>query len=1062
MTPELAEAIEVFRELGWEGAPLDRAPDLPIGTPEQQRRAREGLRRGEWGHFGQIGENTFTWVSDVQVDAAMLGLFAIRVGVDARRALDVAPSWHASDDRVLQRIVSARGQEFAARFVELGGVRFRDMVVRLVVDEELPVPEVLDYLEPWSWLVEAALRDGGEVHGTHRFADHARAAVAVGLGCTAALPTVFPEGVRRGWLDRDEAVALAFTALDSAVRPGDRKGWAKILVDDLAVTDHEMLARADALAALLATGEAPLVESFGVRLLGVVPDDLLPDVLAASLTARTKKALRAVLAAAAVRRPPPTLVGELLPFLAPLVADGDKALAAAARKVVDAWGADPVEVVAEVPVASGRWQPTPRVWEVPHFEVGEVTPEALTDAAAILVARREMGVDVAAERFLALANQVARADRHAAQRALRGVPDDAELGMRAVAAWAAGDPVRPDERRPEGPLHGRLVSVMHRLGELPNLLSTPSRDDLRLDPSDLVERLGAYRDERVDAVEADALLAILRLDPALLTDAARTQLKRSKVRARTSDGRRMRRPVGALALAYVADRVHEPEVVLHGVTRQWTARRIVPPASLKEFPPRLQLADHNDEVLALWPQWEMVPAWALGGNLWPRPGLAWRQLVRRASPLSPGAAINLLGALRNTESRIAADVALAVREAWERGLLLPGTADVRFLDWSVVLTHVAALAAALAEIAEDGLASVVWPVYDDLLTASLAATRLAAGTAEVAEAMRDLVPEALAAVASGVADESVLAVPGLRALASRGGSSRAVVAAREAVALLPAREPAAVPRAAEPVPEVDLSAVWPEGAGALPAVPDGARLTAEWEDPTAGTRMLAFDLVLPDAPGKVFRVVKGWTYDLETEGQCEARDGGARVYLYWDGSRLAVSEHRDRVHAGPGPLQLAGPTPPLTTSMVAVAVGMVGQDGDRGATGERLLEQLVRTNRIGAAAVRIAMGQLLTQADVSPARLVRVVEKRPHLLPTLWPLLTEPIRVAGLAGGPPPRWLNQVLVIATAHASTMRAAAETGRLPEDVATWPGLAELAARPGTSAALEKARSLQTLLS
>ncbi len=414
-----------------------------------------------------------------------------------------------------------------------------------------------------------------------------------------------------------------------------------------------------------------------------------------------------------------------------------------------------------------------------------------------------------------------------------------------------------------------------------------------------------------------------------------------------------------------------------------------------------------------------------------------------------------------------------MREAWERGLLRPGEADVRYLDWTAAgPTQLAALAAALVELAEDGLASVVWPVLDDVLTASLAATRLAAGTAEVAEAMRGLAPEALAAVASGLADERVLDVPGLRALAGRGGSSRAVVAAREAVALLPVREPAAAPRAAAPTPQVDLSALWPEGAGALPAVPDGALLTAAWEDPTAGTKMLAFDLVLPDVPDKVYRVVKGWTYDLENEGQCKAVERAAgetprpgwegAVFLYWDGRRLAVSRDRDRVHGGPGPAQLAGPPPPLTTSMVAVAVGMVGQDGDRGFTGEHVLEQLVRRNLIGAAAVRVAMETLLAQADVSPARLVRVIEKRPHLLPTLWPLLTEPIRAAGRSNEPPPRWLNQILVVAIAHAPTMRAAAASGRLPEDVATWPGLAELAARPGRSAALEKARSLQTLLS
>lgn len=1084
MNPALAKAIEIFRELGWDGAPVERVPDLPIGTPEQQRLAREGLRSGDWGHFGAIGPNTVTWVSDVGVDPHLLGLFAIRVGVDARRAVELAPNARDVDDEVLLACLLPRGPQFAVDFVRRTCLRewrrsdrssspYGPVSVRLADLHDLPVPAEVGYLLDWTVVAGWALGEDVEIvppraappseaEVRRRYLPHVRAAVAAGVAGTGALPGVIAAGVRRGWIERAEALSLAFAALDAAARPSDRKAWSALTVSGLEVTDIELLDEADALVAALSTGEAPVVEMFAPRLLGVVPDDLLGDVLVASLTARTKKALRAVLAAAAVRRPPAPLVDELVAVLEPLLVDRDKAVAAAARKVVQAWGAAPPDVVVETPVATGRWRATPPLWQVPRFELGEVTPEALTDAAALLVARREMGVDPAAERFLALANLVARRDREAARRALRGVPATWEAGMSPVAAWVAGRPAPVDEHGPAGPLHARLVGVLHRLGEVPCLLSTPSRDDLRIDPADLVDRLRMYDAAGVDAVEADVLVAVLRLDPALLTDEARAALRKSKVRARTVTGRRMRPRIGALALDHLADPVREPELVLHGSGRRWTRRRITPPASLEAFPPRLQaIPDRSDEILALWPHWQHLPAWGLAGNLWPVPGLAWRQLVRRAAPIGPSAAINLLGALRTKDGRIAAEVALAVREAWERGLLRPGDADVRYLDWALVPTQLAALASALLDLAEEGLASVVWPVLDDLVTSSLAAPRFVAGTAEVAEALRELVPEALAAVASGLADASVLDVPGLRALAARGGSSRAVVAARETVALLPVRA-SADPVPAQPAPDVDLSRSWPEDAGLLPAVPDGVRLTAQWQDPTAGTKMLAFDLVLPDLPDRVFRVVKGWTYDLETEGQCQARDGDATVYLYWDGTRVAVSGHRDRVHAEPGPLQLAGPTPPLTVSMVAVAVGMVGQDGDRGLVGEHLLEQLVRTNRIGAPAVRIAMGQLLGQADVSPARLVRVVEKRPHLLPTLWPVLTEPIRAAGLSDEPPPRWLNQVLVVATAHALILRAAAAAGRLPADAAAWPGLTELAARPGKSAALVKARSLQTLLS
>jgi hypothetical protein len=49
-----------------------------------------------------------------------------------------------------------------------------------------------------------------------------------------------------------------------------------------------------------------------------------------------------------------------------------------------------------------------------------------------------------------------------------------------------------------------------------------------------------------------------------------------------------------------------------------------------------------------------------------------------------------------------------VTEAWERGLLRPGVADVRLLDWSSKQpSHLAALAAALNGAARDGLLAVV-------------------------------------------------------------------------------------------------------------------------------------------------------------------------------------------------------------------------------------------------------------------------------------------------------------------------------------------------------------------
>ena len=267
--------------------------------------------------------------------------------------------------------------------------------------------------------------------------------------------------------------------------------------------------------------------------------------------------------------------------------------------------------------------------------------------------------------------------------------------------------------------------------------------------------------------------------------------------------------------------------------------------------------------------------------------------------------------------------------------------------------------------------------------------------------------------------------------------------------MLPAR---AVVVPAEPEPEpVDLDAIWPTDAGGPVAPDDGAVLTVRRQGST-----LAVDLVLPDRKDESFRVRSHWGgVCFRYDGRADAWAGEDHVHLRWDGVRIVVD---------PVPPTSTPPEAPrvLPVALVAAALALVAEDGPTAKIAYRTVHGMAERGRFGSAGVRSAMQTLLTQPEVSPARVIRALDSGPHLLPTLWPLLTEPIRVAGLSDEPPPRWLNQVLVVALAHAPTLRAAAAAGRLPGDVVTWPGLAELAARPGRSATLEKARSLQTLLS
>lgn len=1037
MTPELAAAVAIFRELGWEGEPLERAADLPLGTPTQQRLARKGLRRGDWGHFGATGPHTAAWVNDVEVDPDVLGLFAIRVGVDARRAVELAPSAHDIADELLLACLAPRGPAFAADFVRRACLRewrrsdrssspYGPVAVGLAALHDLPVPDAAGYLLDWTVVAAWALGEDAEIvpprpapppteQVERHFAEHVRAAVATGVSGTSPLPAVLAAGLRRGWLDRGEALSLAFAALDAAIRPSDRKAWAGAITDGLDLTDTELVARSDALVAVLSTGEAPVVEAFAPRLLATVADDLLPDVLGSALAARTKKSLLVVLKAAAQRRPSPELVGDLAGLVEPLAVGKDTAVAAAAAKVLDAWGAAHEPAEPEPTTARGWWQPTPDLWEVPRFDAGAASPEAVTDQAALLLGRPDNARDVENERLLVLANAVARRDVDAAGRALQGVPANPHATLHAVPAWLDGtlaaDPGWPPEV-------ARDVAVWLRLGELPSILSAPTWVDLRIDPLGLVERLEEYAAAGVDVAEPDLALAVGRVDRTLVTPELLDRLGRVAAPVRLPSGGLAPRTAGELVRDVLGGPAPEPgPVEVPGADRPYD-----------RYLPR------------------------------PSDGLAWRQLVRRADPLPSLMAVHLLALQRTPHARAAGDLAEAVTEAWQRGLLRPGVADVAHLRDRKGIAQVAAFAAVLLDLAREGMASVAWPVLDDLLASAVDGPRLSAGAAEAAEAMRELAPEVVAALGAGTAGPEALGVPGLRALATRSGSSRAVVAAREAVALLPDAPPpvheADPPASPEPV---DLDAVWPEGAGAAPAITDGSRLQIRTQD-RGGRRGRSFDvaIVLPGQPDRRLRVAPHWGGScFDHEGRLQAWDGEARVHLRWDGSRIVVD---------PVPPTSAVPDVPqvLPAGIIAAALAVSSQDGPHAMVQARSLGLLAERGRIGSAGLRAAMAIVLVDPAINPARLLRALEERPALVPSHWPLLTEPVRIAGETAGSPPRWLNRVLAVAIHHAPVLRAAASAGRLPADAAAWPGLAALAARPGRSATLEKARSLQTLLS
>ncbi|MCL2091908.1 MAG: hypothetical protein FWH11_12055 [Micrococcales bacterium] len=802
--PHLDEAIAIYKELGWLDAPHEAALTLPLGTAAQRDAALAGLVSGDWDEW-KDGRH----VSHIDVDAVKLWLFSVRVGVDAQRAA-ATMTWQVPDDLAFA-VVAERGPAFARTFVErirtfgrgalehhaaLGsGVR-----VRLVAHHRLPVPQNREYLKDWAAHAAATLT-GDTAHGARldeavireQFAEHVRAGTAVGLVGAGPFGRVVPAGVARGWLDRDAAVGLVLTSLDAATRPGDRKVWLRTWLDDLHVTNAEIVDRAEALVPLLASGEALVVERLAPVLVAGVGDDQLADVATAALTAPTKKALRVVLRALAARPRPSQAPRETLgPQVTALSVDPDPALARVAQKVVDSWELTAAAPAGQVTV-EGMWRPTPPVWTAPRFDHGDQTPEALTQAAAALSGRRDSEVvDVTVEKFLVLANAVARRDPELARTALRGVRRTFTAGLWHVESWVAG---RPCVTTRDDPLAARERAVFEQLGQVPCLLSEPSTVDLRVHPADLLARLQAYHEVGASASEADLFLALTRLDVSL----ADAGLGRLAVPVLVSPGVLMRAmdyqtgrstvlTAGEIASRYLADPAVEPVRTLADspqLPRPWRAQWSGP-ASLSDFRRRLSGESSNANRRAR--NSAVFPTWGDAVDFPPADrytGLRLRQLARRSAPLTPGAAVNVLVALRNVHAAAAPDVALALTEAWERGLLRPGVADVRYLDWVETPQALAATAQALGEAAHLGLLSVVWPVLDDLLVAATDAPRLLAGAAEVAQTVGALLPEVLHAVSTGLAGPDALALPGTRALAARKGSSQAVRAARAVIAHLP-------------------------------------------------------------------------------------------------------------------------------------------------------------------------------------------------------------------------------------------------------------------------------------
>lgn len=1095
MNTKLQDAVEIFKVLGWETVTEENVLQLPLGDAEQKKTALAGLKSGEWGEFAQINEHTYGWRSFISVDAGKLALFAIRVGVDAQRAASIAHGYWP----LFTAVIARRGAKYAADFIKYACVSsrrpsehsasaFGSEAVSLVDWLDLEIPQNVEYMKDWAVYAAAAmglkterfynetkLPEADKIK--RRFAEHMTAGVRVNTPATGPFGQVLPEGVKRGWLPRAHGLTLVFSALDAAVRPGDRKVWVQVL-DALSVTDEEICARTQALIPLLALGESAVAARLAPVLISHAEGELLCEVLLAAFSATTKKTRQLVLKTA-LNRPCPENTEQLTPWLSMLAEASDQRTAALAEKLMKQWGIAAVLSTEEKKGIQGLWRKTPPIWNAPPFELGEASPEALTELAAKLVNQAGVVHDVTAERFLAMVNEVAKHDAEAARMSLRGLRKDSSL-IDFVVGWVKQEnPVYGFDVEGEpakDPLHARDYMVSLHLGSLPCLLSTPSIVDLSVTVPDLTARLSLYEQAEAAVLESDLLLALTRLDIKTQTPETVKTLEKLTPSVVLQSGKRLSVTAGQAVLAYLKHPIKEPE--LPAESDYWSLEDLETVDSLAGFPNRF--GSFVDELFSIFPLWGDYALRCVrwDSEVYHERGLILRQVARRAAPLPPGASINLLAAQRSMAPDAAGDSLRAVTDAWERGLLRPGAADIARLDWCVSPpSNLAALAAAFDGIVLDGMLSVVWPILDALTGASLKAPRLLAGTAELAERMEAYLPAVQSAVEEGLAENTSLHLPQIRALAKRGGTSRAVNAAQRVAALLPPyAEPPQQEEAAAPVMEIPFDEIWSVDQEARPPIEDGVAITVDFVDPGAPTKLLLFTLTLPGISDRIFQVVKGgWFYDMEREGQCRAYPAAPhttgfmaeeknQVWLHWDAAQkaMAVCRHRGWAEGKDGPRNAAA-APELSLCLLTVLIGLLAQDGDAKYYAPRLLKACIKRGAVGAELVRKATQVLLKSPAVSPAKLGRVLEKDIKLLPVLWPILTESIKHAGALaakGDALPVWVNRILDISLRYAPYLAQAAILGLIPGEDAQWEGLSHIACAKSKSTAVAKAQRLEAV--
>ena len=1163
MASKLERAVEIYRSLGYEETAYENILSLEIGTKEEQGIARDGLKSGEWVQVKQLSENSYGFVPIIDVDLKKLAVFAVRIGVEAKRAANVI----GRGDEISLQAIMARGENYAIHFIsaaESGNRRAWEhslsvlgmLCLKLLHRMNLPIPESVEYMKDWATASSVILLgtkkdylfddsftlEKEEI--LRRFVEHIEKGISLSMPGTGPFPDLLFFGVENHLLSKEAAKEYIFDALYIAKRPGDRKAWVELL-DKLGCVEKDFLDRAENLIPLLGLGESPLIERFAPVLIENISEELLYPVLISCTSAKVKKTKKMLLNSV-LKREKLKSANDFAEWLSLYLQDEDKSIAGLAEKLALSWGLV-LEQEESTKELQGLWRESPKLWEVPRFSLGDKTAESLTDMVALLSERKECVEDLLFEQFLALANQIAYKNPEEAKISLAGIPNSDSGTLWTLGRWARGIETKSVEESRQRFWQGEkeIVKIEYRelltmrrellfrtMGQWPCLLSTPSFEDLSISIEDFLERLSLYRAEKFSYVsEPDLQLALTRLDMETFSKEDRggytDKLKEIDFKIQLPSGEFLQDEegkdilLGELIEAYLHDPYIEPDF-FPGETPYWKVE-LKMPESLKALPYRLSYS-HN-ALFSIFPNWGDYSLTAVHRDfeVYHGQGIIMRQLARRRKPLSKGALMNWIAVFGRLSDENAEEALKANREAWERGLLLPGIADISYLDWSGgELSNLANLAVAMDFMANEGMLSLLWKAACDAVEQSLKMPRILAGTAELVKFLRDYLDEVIFAVEKKLASKEALEMKAIRILAGKSGSSKAVSYAKEILEKLLSIEieqmqsdknaglrensgrkdhvalnedislindkglrenqgtidnTSKSKTIASVEPPADFEKVWlplPEG---KELIEDHVTFRVKGLELRKNEKVFQFDLNLPEDSDCSYRVViAGWLYGLAHEGQVSGEkldrrvdrngkiDAEKEVWLHYDKEKgkIVVSECRNWRGGNNAPLE--GEATPYSKLFLSFVVALLAQDGDSIYGAKSLFKELVQAGTLSLKTVREITRLLLSYEEISPAKLVRIVEKESELLSICWGMLWECIKDAGsktVETGKPPAWINRILDICIYYAAYLREAAKRGSISKEDALWPGLLEMANCSAKSTAVKKAKELAKVL-